>query len=121
MKKRPEIRSNADSSLEGNQAWTHRIRGVRHALAEAPAAIRQKIGAVYNLLYNYTAVTSQAIREGGAVNREKVYRPTRPSETIDDDVSTGAVFLVVIMLMIVVAMALFFAISSSYPSFTSPL
>ncbi len=121
VKKRPEIRSDADRDSEGHQTWTHRARELRRTLAATSAAVRQRIGAACDALYNHTAVTAQTIREGGAVTREKVHRPTRPSETIDDDVSTGAVFLVVIMLLIVVAAALFFAISSTYPSFTSPL
>lgn len=78
------------------------------------------MGDVYKVLYNSADITSQVIGDGAAVRRDKVYPPMRPSDTIDDDISTGAVFLVVILLIFVVAAALFFAMSSTFPSFAGP-
>lgn len=97
-----------------------RVGGLRQRLASAPDQIAQKMGEVYKVLYNSADVTSQVMGEGAAVRRDKVYPPMRPSDTIDDDISTGAVFLVVILLIVVVAAALFFAMSSTFPSFAGP-
>jgi len=114
IKRRLEAASRAWENLGG------RWQRLRQSLAAGTGEARRSLEAIYSVLYNYTAITSQAVREEGAVTRGKIHRPIRPSETIDDDVSTASVFLVAILMMIVVTAALFFALSSTFPNFSSP-
>ena len=82
-------------------------------------AAKEGLGSIRGVLYNYTTVTDEKIREVGAVARAKTRRPIRPSETIHNDASSAAVFFVVIILMIVVGLALFTALSSVFPGAAS--
>jgi nitrate/nitrite transporter NarK len=123
VNKRPDLRNAKLDTKPITNAWKEggeRAQSLRDRLSAAGGRLSDRIGDAYSVLYNSTAITSQMISESGAVSRGKVHRPIRPSETIDNDVSTGAVFLVVMLLMIVVAAAVFFALSSTFPSFAAP-
>jgi hypothetical protein len=102
----------------GNQAGPEKqSRGILGGAAEQFNLFTSK---AYNLLTSYTAVTAKAISTGGATSRKKTNRRMRPSETIDDDVSTASVFVVTILLMMIVTLAIFFAISASFPVVSGP-
>lgn len=122
MKKRSNAEGEAEpttgsSATEGRDT---RWRRLGHEVGVASESIGQRLAALYNALYNHVGLNMQTIREGEAMSGSEVRRPIRPSDTVDNDISTGAVFLVVLLLMLIVAGGLFFALTSTFPSFTGP-
>jgi hypothetical protein len=113
LEKRPDDKQPdvvEEEEAMGNQ--TGPVNQWRNALGGVTDQLNQLTGKAYNFLTSYTAVTAKAIAAGGATSRKKTNRRMRPSETIDDDVSTASVFVVTILLMLIETLAIFFAISA---------